>query len=191
MSDESCLSRLISFLAEAEGKHILFAGLGNLLRKDDGVGAYITRNIIKRDHITPLTVEVSLENYIGKINTLNPEIVVFIDCTEMRQDPGYYILLSPEKIADHTFNTHNISLSRLNSFFDMPAFLLALQPEDTSFGEVMTPLVQMNADEIIKTINRGKEGFQMFSPDDYSQIGNNGIKMTRFLTSKEFNRTDF
>jgi hydrogenase maturation protease len=183
MSDESCLSQLISFLEESEGKHILFAGLGNILRKDDGVGAYITRNIRKRDHVTPLSVEVSLENYIGKINTLNPDVLVLIDCTEMRQNPGYYILLSPDKIADHTFNTHNISLSRLNCFFHMPAFLLAIQPGDTSFGEEFTPMVQVKAEEIIMTLNRENEEFQMFSPDNFSQIGNNGIKMTRFLTS--------
>ena len=30
-----------------------------------------------------LTVEVSLENYIGKINSINPDILVLIDCVEM------------------------------------------------------------------------------------------------------------
>ena len=184
MSDEYCLSQLILFLTEAEGKQILFAGLGNLLRKDDGVGAFITRNIMKSDHITPLTVEVSLENYIGKINTMNPDNLVFVDCTEMQRNPGFYMLLSPDKIADHTFNTHNISLSRLNDFFLMPTFLLAIQPGDTSFGEELTPLVKNKADEIINIINQGKYGCQMSSPDGFSQIGKNGSKMRRLHTSR-------
>jgi hypothetical protein len=40
----------------------------------------------------------------------------------------------------------------------MPAFLLAVQPVDTSFGEGLTPLVKIKADEIIMAINRNKDG---------------------------------
>ena len=37
---------------------------------DDGVGVYISRRIKNRGNISSLTVEVSIENYIGKINSL-------------------------------------------------------------------------------------------------------------------------
>ena len=51
-------------------KRILFVGIGNLLKKDDGVGVYISSGIYNKLNIEALTVEVSLENYIGKINRI-------------------------------------------------------------------------------------------------------------------------
>ena len=42
---------------------------------DDGVGVYISKRIKTTDNISSLTVEVSIENYIGKINSLNPDIL--------------------------------------------------------------------------------------------------------------------
>ncbi len=62
-----------------EDRSILFVGIGNVLKSDDGAGVYISRNIRKRGNISSLTVEVSIENYIGKINSLDPDILVLID----------------------------------------------------------------------------------------------------------------
>src|ERR1035437_7594832 len=98
-------------------KKILFGGIGNLLKKDDGVGVYISKRIKKKGIVSSLTVEVSIENYIGKINSLNPDILVLIDCVDMMSPSGTLKLLSLRKIQDLTFNTHNISLRRLSEFF--------------------------------------------------------------------------
>lgn len=146
-------SALKSFLTEAQGKIILFVGIGNLLRKDDGTGVYISSHLKETDAIKSLTVEASLENYIGKINRINPDLLVLIDCTELHHQPGHYTMLSPSSFSDHTFNTHNISLHRISEFFPMETLLLAIQPRETSFGESLTPEVKAAADEIITVIN--------------------------------------
>lgn len=147
MYDE--LKKLIS----QKDKRILFVGIGNLLKMDDGVGVYISSNIKQTDTVSSLTVEVSIENYIGKINSLNPDILVLIDCVDLKSKPGTYKLLSINKIQDLTFNTHNISLKKISDFFSMPVFVLGIQPEKIAFGENISYLVKNVADIIINRIN--------------------------------------
>jgi hydrogenase 3 maturation protease len=134
-------------------KKILFVGIGNLLRMDDGAGPFISSGIRNRTNISSLTVEVSLENYIGKINSLNPEILVLIDTVDMNASPGFYKLMNVEQIEDMTFNTHNISLKRISEFFTMPVFILGLQPEKVEFGENMSYIVRKESEKIINIIN--------------------------------------
>ena len=69
-------------LMSQKDKKILFVGIGNLLKMDDGIGVYISRRIKERGSVSSLTVEVSIENYIGKINSLKPDILVLIDCVD-------------------------------------------------------------------------------------------------------------
>lgn len=134
-------------------KKILFVGIGNLLKKDDGAGVYISSGITRKVNREVLSVEVSLENYIGKINSIDPDILVLIDCVEMGSAPGTFKLMSVSKIEDSTFNTHNISLRRISEFFTMPVYLLGIQPERIDFGDNMSYLVKEEADKIINIIN--------------------------------------
>jgi len=124
---------------------------------DDGVGVYISSQIKINSNVLALNAEVSIENYIGKINSLNPDILVIIDCVDMKSEPGRYKLLPVNKVEDMTFNTHNISLKRLSDFFKMPVFILAIQPEKVDFGEFLSYIVKKTADKIIKQINNKKE----------------------------------
>ncbi|MBE3087385.1 MAG: hydrogenase maturation protease [Bacteroidetes bacterium] len=141
-------------LLSQKDKKILFVGIGNLLKMDDGVGVYISRKIKNKGTISSLTVEASIENYIGKINSLNPDLLVLIDCLDMKSTPGIFKLLAVSQIQDLTFNTHNISLRRLSEFFSMPVFILGIQPEKIEFGENISYLVKNVADKIIKQINK-------------------------------------
>jgi hydrogenase 3 maturation protease len=141
-------------LLSQKDKKILFVGIGNLLKMDDGMGVYISRKIKNKGAISSLTVETGIENYIGKINSLNPDILVLIDCVDLKLAAGAFKLLKVSQIQDLTFNTHNISLKRLSDFFSMPVFVLGIQPEKIDFGENISYLVKNIADKIIKLINK-------------------------------------
>jgi hydrogenase 3 maturation protease len=145
----SDLKKLIS----QEEKKILFVGIGNLLKSDDGAGVYISRKLKNSDYISSLTVEVSIENYIGKINSLSPDILVLIDCADMKSTPGTCRLLTIGTVHDFTFNTHNISLGRLSEFFRMTVYILGIQPVTVDFGENISYIVKKVADKIIHIIN--------------------------------------
>jgi hydrogenase maturation protease len=141
-------------LMSQEDKQILFVGIGNLLKMDDGVGVYISKRIKNKGNVSSLTVEVSIENYIGKINSLNPDILVLIDCADLNSTAGTFRLLSLSQIQDLTFNTHSISLKRLSEFFRMPVYVLAIQPGIIDFGENLSYLIKNVANRIINQINR-------------------------------------
>jgi hydrogenase 3 maturation protease len=148
------MSRELNDLISQKDKNVLFVGIGNLLKMDDGVGVYISKRIRNNGQISSLTAEVSIENYIGKINSLNPGILVLIDCADIKSPAGTYKLLPISKIHDMTFNTHNISLKRLSDFFKMSVYVLAIQPEKIDFGENLSYLVKGVANRIIKQINK-------------------------------------
>jgi hydrogenase 3 maturation protease len=132
---------------------LLFIGVGNVLKRDDGVGVVISRQIKERPGILSLTVEVSIENYIGKINSMEPEEIVIIDCMELGSTPGSYRLLALQDVEDITFNTHNISLGRLGDFFQFPSYVLGIQPESLEFGDSLSQSVADAAREIVQQIN--------------------------------------
>jgi hydrogenase 3 maturation protease len=144
---------LEEILASAENRRILFVGIGNVLRSDDGVGVYICRRIRESNQLSVLIAEVSIENYIGKINSLNPGILVLVDCVNLHESPGRFKLLDINDLEDLTYNTHNISLHRLGDFFPMQVHVLGIQPESLSFGEELTPQVKKSADEIVQLIH--------------------------------------
>ena len=143
---------LDTLLKQAD-RNILFVGIGNVLKTDDGVGVYISQRISKTDRISALTVETGIENYIGKINSINPDILVLIDCVDIKSSPGTYKLLTLNQIQDLTFNTHNISLKRLTDFFKMEVYILGIQPKKIDFGENISYLVKNIANKIIIQIN--------------------------------------
>lgn len=136
-----------------KGKKILFVGIGNVLRKDDGAGVYISKRIKKSVSVDSLTVEISIENYIGKINSLNPDILILIDAIDLGLPPGSVRFLPVTGIKDLTFNTHNISLKRISEFFNAQIYILGIQPENIEFGENISYLVKEKADKIINQIN--------------------------------------
>lgn len=147
-------SSIPAFLQKSRNRKIVIAGIGNILRRDDGVGVHISSNIQQTKQITVINAEVSIENYIGKINQIKPDILLLIDCMHLNMAPGGYKFVSMDDITDHTFTTHNISLNRLNCFFSMETYVLGIQPGDISFGEVLTDEVRDSARQIIREFNQ-------------------------------------
>jgi len=141
-------------LIEQKNKKKLFVGIGNVLKSDDGIGVYISNRIIETPSIQKLTVEVSIENYIGKINSLKPDVLILVDCVDFGKQAGYYELLPVEKVKDFTINTHNISLKRVSELFEMRVLVLGLQPKKVDFGDVFNDSVLKKAKKIIKIINQ-------------------------------------
>ncbi len=135
-------------------KKILFVGIGNAIKSDDGIGIYICKNIKTKNNIRTLIVESGIEKYVGKINSMDPGILILVDCTDFNKQPGFYDLISVNDIRDHTFNTHTISVKRISEFFKMEKYLLGIQPENVKFGEQISEKVKQSADQLIQYINR-------------------------------------
>jgi hydrogenase maturation protease len=144
----------LSELIQDNDHTILFVGIGNQLRQDDGAGVYISTRILETENIRVITAEASIENYIGKINSTKHDLLVLIDCTDMNSPPGTWDLILPEQVSDMTFNTHNISLKKLSGFFEKEVLVLAIQPETVAFGENLSYIVLEACRQIIDLINK-------------------------------------
>ena len=140
-------------LIRQQDKKKLFVGIGNVLKSDDGIGVYISNKIKVTPSIQKLTVEISIENYLGKINSLKPDVLILVDCLDFGRQAGYYELLPVNQVKDFTLNTHNISLKRISELFTMPVFILGIQPKSIDFGEEMSEIVLESAKTILATIN--------------------------------------
>jgi hydrogenase maturation protease len=148
------VSDRLAELLTGKDRKILFVGIGNLLRQDDGIGVYISTRLKETDNIKVITAEVSIENYIGKINSTDHDTLVLIDCVDMKEKPGTCELIHPDRVHDMTFNTHNISLKRLSEFFRNEILILAIQPEKIGFGENLSYIVRDAGNRIIELVNK-------------------------------------
>ncbi len=134
-------------------KTVLFVGIGNVLLSDDGVGVYISQRLKEQGNIKILTVEVSIENYIKKINDFKASTIILLDSANFSREPGYACLLPVSKVLDFTTTTHNISLKNVSKFFTANVLVLGIQPQSVSFGEKLSEPVKKVADKIIRLIN--------------------------------------
>jgi hydrogenase 3 maturation protease len=132
---------------------ILFAGVGNVLRSDDGAGVYIVSSIKARGKFSTILVEASIENYISKINSLNPGILIIADCIDFNREPGYAGLVPIGQIQEFNISSHNISLRRVADHLKMEVYVIGVQPADMKVGENLTPPVKKASDEIINMLN--------------------------------------
>lgn len=146
--------KTLNHLIKDNNKKKLFVGIGNILKSDDGIGVYISKKINESKSIQKLTVEVSIENYLGKINSLNPDVLILVDCLDFGKQPGYSEILPAEQVKDFTLNTHNISLKKISELFKMPVFILGIQPKSIAFGEEMSEIVLETAQNILEIINQ-------------------------------------
>ena len=146
-------NNLYSFLMQNSKNRILWIGMGNPFRNDDGVGVYISKRLKENQYFSVLTVELSLENHIGKINSIQADHVVLIDCISFGQNEGFHDILPIEKIRDYTVNTHHISLINLSELIKINISVLGIQPGNINFGQELSPEVNKSADQIIKLIN--------------------------------------
>lgn len=140
-------------LASDKGRSILFVGVGNVLHSDDGIGVYISERIRETEHIRVIRAEVSIENYIGKINAINADVVVILDSVHYGREPGYAELSPVDRLLDFTTHTHNISLRKTLELFHAEVWILGIQPESVAFGEHISEAVLRPALGIIKAIN--------------------------------------
>lgn len=124
-----------------------------MLKKDDGVGVYVAERIKPDSRVSILVVEMGIENYIGKINALAPDILIIIDACDFGKDPGFLSLAKASEFMEITTNTHNISLRKLSELFVMPVYILGIQPADIGFGEGMCNEVIKAANRIVELIN--------------------------------------
>lgn len=136
-----------------DATRVVVAGVGNPLRRDDGVGVHLVRALEGRVPPTVRLIECETvpESFITPIEEFEPTHIVFVDAAVMGLAPGEARLIRPEETIGSSISTHSLPLylttEYLKESLDVKVVVLAIQPGDTSFGEEMTP-------ELVRSVSR-------------------------------------
>ncbi len=136
-------------LAELLREPSCLVGVGNRLRRDDGVGPWIAgavRDAASGTGLRVIDAEDVPENVVHEIARADCRNVVFVDAVAADGAPGT-VVFGP--LADfgeaESFSTHKLALSLCGKFLEAAGkrvFLLGIVPADLEFGSGLTAEVE-------------------------------------------------
>jgi hydrogenase 3 maturation protease len=151
--------RLKSWLSDA--RRVVLAGVGNPLRKDDFVGVEVVRGLRNKvsQSVYLIECETVPESFIGPITEFNPTHILLIDAALLNQKPGSSRLIDPDQLASiPAISTHALPLQIFCQYLaettSANIALLAIQPEDATFGEGLTEEVEKAARHLTHCLSK-------------------------------------
>jgi len=144
------LSRILSLIPDQK---VIFVGLGNKIRGDDGAGLEFI-NQLRQHKIIPdkqlIKCYTTPENYLSRIIKQNPSTVIFIDTAKMQAPPGTIQEIPAESIDSKGFSTHTYSMKIIADYLAANGVreirYLGIEPKSTAMSNEISP-------EVIKGIH--------------------------------------
>jgi hydrogenase 3 maturation protease len=140
-------------------ERIVVAGIGNPIRTDDSVGVKIVQDLNGKvsERVYLIECETVPESFMQEIVDLKPSHVLLIDAAILGLKPGETRLIFPEQVADFpAVTTHVLPLRIFCEYIakmtEAKIALLLIEPENTEFGEGLTPEVRKAAEKITKVM---------------------------------------
>ena len=136
---------------------VVFMGIGNILRGDDGLGPELIRRLSEAGYHT-VDAGTAPESYVGTVAKLNPDTVIIVDAVHLDKEPGTVELLDRDEILSGTgFTTHNLSpalvMERLEDETGAEVLMLAIQPASLLFAAPITPPVLSTLRDVVNFVN--------------------------------------
>ncbi|GAB4306762.1 MAG: hydrogenase maturation peptidase HycI [Candidatus Bipolaricaulota bacterium] len=132
-------------------------GIGNPLRRDDGVGVWVAERM-RGTGWEVVAAGPSVENALGIVRRLAPDLLVIVDAAEIGLPPGSARRLPTAEAARMLGSTHALPLPfLLSTVRDRVGeiVLIGIQPGDLSLGEGLTPATQAGAEELVARLRAG------------------------------------
>jgi hydrogenase 3 maturation protease len=143
----------------ADADKVVVAGIGNPIRRDDFVGVKIVQDLTGKvsDKVALLECETVPESFMQEIVDLKPSHVLLVDAAFLGLKPGETRLVFPEHVTDFpAITTHLLPLrifcEYITKMTEAKIALLLIEPENTEFGEGLTPTAQAAAEKITKIL---------------------------------------
>jgi len=145
----------------ADAERVVVAGIGNPIRRDDFVGVKIVQDLEGKvsDKVHLLECETVPESFMQEIVDLKPSHVLLIDAAILGLKPGEPRLVFPEQVTDFpAITTHVLPLrifcEYITKMTETKIALLLIEPENTEFGEGLTPTAQAAAEKIVVVLRK-------------------------------------
>jgi len=135
-------------------------GVGNPLRRDDGVGVEIVKQLSYKvpEHVRLFECGLVPEDFILDVEAFQPTHILIIDAAELNAEPGEATFFPPQKIGSATFSSHVVPLSLFVSMIkeatEARVAVLGIQPASTEFGEELTPNLRVTVKEVAEAISK-------------------------------------
>lgn len=151
-----------NLLAEAlpeHGPRLVIAGVGQILRGDDGIGVAVAERLVaagRNDADTQVVVAGHApENCLGQIARFRPDVVLFVDAAALAGPAGQIRLLEAADAAEMP-GTHTPSIGvaaqYLTAETGCAVYLLAVAPADTSFDAGLSVAAQAAVEQIVEAL---------------------------------------
>ncbi|MBU1077947.1 MAG: hydrogenase maturation protease [Spirochaetes bacterium] len=149
---EEVLNKIKERIEGSKDKKILFFCIGNIIRGDDGVGEYIFHRLPEKENIFRINAGNAPVNFIGKVETLSPDIVIIIDCMAAGKDPGSITFTNSSQIYSSPIDTHS---GLINEFIKgiKPSpdwYIIGIQPYSLTDIDKLSDEVKVSADKLIQ-----------------------------------------
>jgi hydrogenase maturation protease len=153
-------------------KKIGIIGIGNLLRKDDGVGIVLLERLQKQKKELPKNIEF-IDGGTGGMNLLHLlaqfDIVLLIDAVDFKARPGQARVFSLKDIQSQkkpvmmsTHDPHFLNLLRLSQELkELPETLVifGVQPRDVSYGMGLSKEIETVLDGLFLKLQKELQDF--------------------------------
>jgi len=139
-------------------------GIGNPLRKDDGVGIILLEKLIENKKKLPKDIEY-IDSGTSGMRLLHQfalfDVVFVIDAVDFNGTPGELRLFKPEDVVNQKYNlsisTHDIDFLKIvelsKKLKEKPEiFIFGIQPRDTNFGKGLSAELQQKINSILNSL---------------------------------------
>lgn len=134
---------------------ILYVAIGNTLRGDDGVGAYII-NKLNNAGLNTFDAGEHPERILDVVPILNPKKVIIFDAANFDGTRGEIRLICEEDLSDDIFSTHRMPVQLIMRLvredYKAEVYCIGIQVEDMGLKEGLSVNVQKTADDIYNLI---------------------------------------
>ncbi|MBN2091109.1 hydrogenase maturation protease [candidate division KSB1 bacterium] len=144
--DEFCAA-----FRDYRNEEIVFVGLGNRWRGDDGVGLLLVEQLQLSPRLAGahfILAGTNPENYLQQILDCHARLVIFIDASRFEGTPGQLTWCTSEQIDTIGLSTHAFSIKLVEQYLltEQPLEFkyLLIQPEQTSPGKNISNSIQQS-----------------------------------------------
>lgn len=132
-------------------------GIGNDLNGDDAVGPYVAEALAARTKkISVINAGTQPDNFIGKLKTLKPSHLIFVDAAMVDGESGSIAPVPVESIDDICFNTHYLPFGRVvQRIIDKcgcKILVIGIKPDSMEPGDEISKSVKEAADILISKL---------------------------------------
>ncbi len=142
-----------------QGK-VVFLGVGNPMRGDDGAGCLFVEELKKSGKLNSSNIHFFNaaqvpENFLEPIVKIKPNTIFIVDAVDFDASPGKAKLF--QKISSHlTFSTHTLPLNFVFDYLKEKTkahiFILGIQPATLKWGADLSPKVKKTIKELINQL---------------------------------------